>query len=109
MAYTPASRDEERRLQETFGELHHRGEWFYNQQKLLDLIQYLSEDYPRPTERMADRETFEGAIWDVVITGMEHPDMPDVESYRRSGQGRLWRHMYPEMMDYPDLVAELFA
>lgn len=96
MAYFPGSQDDERRLHETFAELQYRGEWFLVQHKLRDLIEYLSDNWPRETNSGASRETFEGAVWDVIISGFEHPDMPDPAAYRRSGNGRLWHHMHRE-------------
>lgn len=97
MAYAPGSREEERRLHETFAELHYRGEWFFNQHKLYDLISYLSDNHPRETNSGATRQRFEDGIWDVVITGYDFPMLPDIPAYRRSGNGTLWRHMHPEM------------
>lgn len=97
MAAVPGSRDEERRLHETFAELHYRGEWFFLEHKLSDLVQYLSDNWPKETNNVAARQTFEDAIWDVVITGYDYPHLPDVEAYRSSGNGSFWKHMYPEM------------
>lgn len=96
MAYFPGSREDERRLHDTFAELHHRGEWFYNQHKLTDLIQYLSDNYPKPTETGASREVFEAATWDVIITGYDFPDKPDLGEYRVSANGDLWKHLHRE-------------
>jgi hypothetical protein len=97
MAYTHASREEERRLHATFHELHYRGEWFFLEHKLLDFVRYLSDDFPRPTRVCATRQQFENAIWDVVVTGYDFPMLPDLDAYRNSGDGALWRHMHPEM------------
>lgn len=99
MAYAPGSREDERRLHATFDGLRYRGEWFFNQHKLRDLIQYLSDDYPRETKSGADRQRFEDGIWDVVITGYDYPFLPDVEAYRESADGELWRFMHPEMAE----------
>lgn len=96
MAYVPATRQEERLLHQTFAELHHRGEWFYNDHKLLDLIRYLSDGWPRETKTMASRQTFEDALWDVVITGYDYPTLPDPDAYRASGNGAYWRHIHGE-------------
>jgi hypothetical protein len=101
MAFFPGSQEDERRLHQTFDELRYRGEWFFNQYKLLDLIRYLSDGYPRETNTGATREVFEAATWDVIITGYEHPDMDDryLAEYRRSGAGHLWTHLHPEMAE----------
>lgn len=99
MAYTPGSLEDEKRLHRTFAELRYRGEWFFLQHKLRDLVQYLSDNYPKETESVAARQTFENAVWDVIITGYDYPHLPDVEAYRRSGDGSLWEYMYPEMAE----------
>jgi hypothetical protein len=99
MAAAPGTRDEERRLHETFAELHYRGEWFIMDHKLYDLVQYLSDGWPRETNEIASRQTFENGIWDVVIAGFDFPHRPNLDEYRKSGDGRLWRHMHPEMVD----------
>lgn len=100
MAYFPGSLEDERRLHETFAELRFRGEWFFNEYKLRDLIEYLSDNYPRPTNNCADRQRFEDATWDVILTGYEHPEMPSdyLAAYRSSGDGTLWLHLHPAEM-----------
>lgn len=99
MAWAPGSREDERRLHETFRELHYRGEWFVCEHKLEDLVSYLSDDFPRPTKTGATRQRFEDGIWDVVITGYDFPHLHDLDAYRRSGDGALWDHLHPEMAE----------
>ena len=96
MAFFPGSLEDERRLHLTFHELRYRGEWFSMQQKLADLVQYLSDDYPRPCDQGASREAFVAATWDVIITGYDFPHRRDLEGYKESGNGDLWLHMHPE-------------
>lgn len=98
MAYFPGSLEDERRLHRTFAELQYRSEWFFLQHKLKDLVRYLSDDWPRETENGASRQTFENAVWDVIITGFDYPDLPDVEAYRSSGDGSHWHFMHPEAL-----------
>jgi hypothetical protein len=64
MAYFPATMEDEKRLHMTFDELRYRGEWFYVQDKLRDLLYYL-EDLQAPLKTRAE---FEGGIHDCVIT-----------------------------------------
>jgi hypothetical protein len=98
MAYFPGSLEEERRLHRTFAELHYRGEWFSLQYKLLDLVRYLSDGWPRETESCAGRRRFEDSVWDIILGGYEHPDMPPeyLAAYRASANGEIWHFMHPE-------------
>ena len=97
MAFAPASREEERRLHLTFADLQYRSEWFFMERKLLDLVSYLSDGWPRPTKTGASRQEFENALWDAVITGCTYPDMPDELSYLASGDGSYWHHIHPQV------------
>lgn len=98
MAYFPGTQEDERRLHATFEELHYRGEWFSLSYKLLDLVRYLSDNHPRETNSGATRRRFEDGVWDAVITGYEHPDMPDdyLIRYRMSGNASPWMHLFQE-------------
>jgi hypothetical protein len=64
-ATVPATMEEERRLHAAFMPLHIHGEWFRFEAKLHDMACYLSGN--------ADRESFLGALHDVLMQGLWNP------------------------------------
>jgi hypothetical protein len=72
LTYVPGSMDDERRLHKAFAPLHIQGEWFRFEGKLRDLTYYLSPIEPGPV----GRESFEGALHDVLMQGLWHPNDP---------------------------------
>lgn len=89
LAYVPATIDEEGRLHEAFAPLHIQGEWFRDDLKLRDLIQWLGDDVKSP------RQAFENALHDVLMQdGGWYPYGPVTqEEYNESGYWEPFRSL----------------
>lgn len=96
--YFRGSIEDERRLHRTFDLLHYRGEWFINDLKLRDFIDYLTE-FDEKLEEECPRERFEGAVWDVLVTGYNWPHRPNLAIYKRSADPSEWRALFPDEQD----------
>ena len=99
LAYTPGTIDEEQRLHAAFTPLAMRGEWFYSDAKLPDLIRYISE--PCSTEPNS-REAFLDGLHDILMqAGGWTPNMDmSEEAYCGSAdwapfRDLLWQHFGP--------------
>jgi hypothetical protein len=96
--YFPGSLEDERRLHRTFDLLRYRGEWFINDLKLRDFIDYLTE-FDDKLEEECSRERFEEAVWDVLVSGYDYPHRDNLELYKRSADKREWKSLFPDEAD----------
>lgn len=80
----PGQMFEEQRLHRAFKPLHIRGEWFRNEWKLSDFINYLDERWTR--------DQFIAALHDVLMQGTWHPESPiSQEEYDDTGDWEPFR------------------
>jgi hypothetical protein len=87
-AYFEGTRDDERKMHETFRCLRGRGEWFANVLKLADFLNYLDD---ANGERPATEDEIVTALGDCVLGGTWHPDLAVKEStYDESADWRPW-------------------
>jgi hypothetical protein len=90
-AYFRGSRQDERRMHETFAQWRQRGEWFANVLKLSDFLTYLDDTEGK---RPATEDEVVIALADCVLGSQYMPDYPVKEStYDESADWRPWRHL----------------
>lgn len=92
-AYFRGTREDERRMHQTFADLRGRGEWFANVLRLSEMLAYF-EDVDAH-QRPVTEEELVTALHDCVLTSNYYPGYPVSElAYDDSGDWRPWAHLF---------------